>query len=95
MPILKIVVARFVSNLLLDIYPETAAEIVDFGFNNVPNENAAIELFSAYRKGLVTGLFTEQELENAVGDGIGLTALVERAGYKHIVKTDYDDFDDF
>ena len=87
---LKPVVERFVKNLFCDLFPQTAAEIIDFGFNNVDEESQS-ELFRLYQAGLLMGKFSIVELNDAVGDGPMLTALVQRCGYEGRVKTDYDD----
>lgn len=89
---IKSVVARFVGNLFMDTFPTTPAEIVDFGFNYA--EGKETELFAAYRKGLLAEHFTAYDLNEAVGDGPKLTALVNKVDPTLKVTTDYDFFSD-
>ena len=84
---LRSVVERFVANCFTDLFPESPAELVDFGFTYADNR---IELFGAYKQGVLRGLITADELNDAVGDGPKLTALVARVGYTKKVQTEYD-----
>lgn len=86
---LKNVVARFVNNLCMDLFPQSAAEMVDFGFNYATDKT---ELFRAYRTGLLSNTFTADDLNAAVGDGEMLTALVAKVSPSLKVTTDYDFF---
>lgn len=84
---LKTVVSRFVQNLLLDAFPSTAAELVDFGFNNSDDETA---LYEVYQRAVKREIVSVDELNQAVGDGPRLTALLQRIDESIVVKTDWD-----
>lgn len=84
---LKTVVSRFVQNLLLDLPPATAAEIVDFGFNNADDE---ARLYETYQQAVRQEIVSTDELNQAVGDGSMLTSLLQRIDESIVVKTDWD-----
>lgn len=84
---LKTVVSRFVQNLLLDLPPATAAEIVDFGFNNADDE---ARLYETYQQAVRREIVSTDELNQAVGDGSMLTSLLQRIDESIVVKTDWD-----
>lgn len=78
---------RFVDCLFLDRFPTTAAELVDFGLNTT---DAPIALFAAYRRALLAESISVKQLNDAVGDGQQLTALLQKAGCNIQVVTMYD-----
>jgi hypothetical protein len=84
---LKTVVSRFIRNLMLDIPPSTAAEIVDFGFNNAHDE---VRLYEVYQRAVKQEIVSVDEMNEAVGDGPMLTALLHRIDKSIVVKTDWD-----
>ena len=84
---IKSVVARFARNLVLDLPPQTAAEVIDFGFNYADDEQ---RLYAAYQRGLCSSAFSIYDLNEAVGDGPKLTALLAKVDPTIKVATDYD-----
>lgn len=85
---MKPVANRFIDDLMADVMPSAAA-MVDFGLNN----GDQFPLYEAYQKGIRSGEITFAELNEALGDGPKLTALVQRINPELTVKTDYDDME--
>lgn len=81
------VAERFVNNLMLDLFPQTSAEIVDFGFNHAQDQQM---LFAAYKHALKTGQASAEDFDKAVGDGSALTVLISATDPEMTVQTDYD-----
>ena len=80
----------FYNNLMLDLWPSTPAQMVDFGFNHADDQQ---RLYVAFQHGVRSGKVSAEELDKAVGKGKELTALVQRFDPSLIVKTDYDALD--
>lgn len=86
---LKPVVSRFIENLILDLFPQTPAELVDFGFDVIPKESRQ-KLYWCYQYSIKRGKVTPLELDEAVGDGPKLTVLLQRVDPNMVVKTMWD-----
>lgn len=86
---MKPVVSRFVENLMLDLFPQTSAELVDFGFDVTPRESRQ-KLYWCYQWAVKRGKISPNELNEAVGNGPKLTALLQRVDPNMVVKTMWD-----
>ena len=86
---IKPVVSRFVENLMFDLFPQTPAEMTDFGFDVTPRESRQ-KLYWCYQYAIKRGKVSPEELNVAVGDGPKLTALLQRVDPNMVVKTMWD-----
>jgi len=84
---MKPVVSRFVQNLMLDLFPQTPAELVDFGLDTSKDR---VRLYACYQWALKRGKVRPEELNEAVGNGPKLTALLQRVDPHMVVKTMWD-----
>jgi len=83
---MRTVTQNLVESLLLDVYPRPAA-ICDFGIDTELH-------FHALRYGFLGEFFTDEELDEALGDGKKITALIARQSGsfgKVVFRTAYDD----
>lgn len=86
---IKPVAQRFFDNLMLDVFPTTPAELVDFGFSRL-EPDMRVNLYASYQNAARKGFITLKELSNACGDGPEITRLLSRLYPDIIVITDYD-----
>ena len=84
---MKPVVSRFVDNLMVDIFPQTPAEMTDFGLDISKNKS---KLYFCYQWAVRRGKVTPLELNEAVGNGPKLTILLQRVDPNMVVKTMWD-----
>lgn len=84
---IKPVVSRFVENLMLDLFPQTPAELTDFGLDISKNKP---QLYACYQWAVRRGKVTPLELDEAVGNGPKLTTLLKRVDPNIVVKTMWD-----
>jgi hypothetical protein len=80
------VAKRFYLNLMMDVFPSTAAELVDFGLDG----DDPMGLYAAYQRAAKTGRATEQDFVMAVGEGKKLTEIVQRVDSGRSVRTSWD-----
>lgn len=83
---MRTVTQNLVESLLLDVLPRPAA-ICDFGIDSP-------EHYAALKFGYIGEFYTDEELDEALGDGQKITALVARQGGsfgKVVFRTAYDD----
>ena len=87
---MKPVVSRFIENLMLDLFPQTPAELTDFGLDISKNKP---QLYACYQWAVRQGKVSPEELNEAVGNGPQLTALLQRVDPNIVVKTMWDQLD--
>jgi hypothetical protein len=85
---------QLIDSLLMDEFPRSTAVYVDFG---IPLHSPT-NVFGAYQWGYKREMFSEAELDRALGNGPELTKLVNRGsnpyGKGMIIVTAYDDMEE-